>query len=417
MLFGKKRNRLFIQEANARSRRKGTMGTFGRWCRRNHLDVGGKVSLRCINKAKRSGNTKLIRRAVYAQNIKAYAGARKRRSGFGRDGCGRFQKMVNGKCVNKSAKSIIGNTVRGVGQTASVPFIVFTQDKDLERKVFRSEGRKYKAFKEKEKARKEAEKAAFGKRKKKKTRKIPNNKKLGFRIKGYSGKEHRLSVFVKINGKMYKPRVSKGSKKGYFKVTIKRKKYQFKSKGPESYVTLTAVRKSSFGARTRPRRCKRLPKRKCRSDPQCRWSGRRKGQRVKHRCVRRRKVYEGPALSFGKRNLRSKFRRSPKGRTVKKKRKCPDCTKKVLRAELKLAKEYLGRINLNKVETTELPPGPFDIAQAPPPPPPPPPKFVPKPPSTPKPPTNRNSLYMDELKAKLKARGETGFGRKYFRFA
>jgi hypothetical protein len=78
--FGKKRSKNFIQEANARSRRKGTMGTFGRWCRRNKLDVDGKVSLRCINKAKRSGNTKLIRRAVYAQNIKAYAGARKKRS-------------------------------------------------------------------------------------------------------------------------------------------------------------------------------------------------------------------------------------------------------------------------------------------------------------------------------------------------
>jgi hypothetical protein len=104
---------------------------------------------------------------------------------------------------------------------------------------------------------------------------------------------------------------------------------------------------------------------------------------------------------------------------MKKKRKCPDCTKKVLRAELKLAKEYLDRININQPKAIELPPGPFNIAQsqAPPPPPPPPPKLVPKPPSTPKPPTNRNSLYMDELRAKLKARGETGFGRKYFRFA
>ena len=82
--FGKKN---FIQEANARSRRKGTVGTFGRWCRRQNLDTDGKVSLRCINKAKRSGNTTLIRRAVYAQNIKAYAGAKrsgaKRKSSFG----------------------------------------------------------------------------------------------------------------------------------------------------------------------------------------------------------------------------------------------------------------------------------------------------------------------------------------------
>ena len=78
--FGKKNQKNFIQEANARSRRKGTMGTFGRWCRRNKLDTDGKVSLRCINKAKRSGNTKLIRRATFAKNIKAYAGARKKRT-------------------------------------------------------------------------------------------------------------------------------------------------------------------------------------------------------------------------------------------------------------------------------------------------------------------------------------------------
>jgi len=83
--FGKGR-RNFIQEANKLSRRKGTMGTFGRWCRRQHLDTDGKVSLRCINKAKKSGNTTLIHRAVYAQNIKAYAGAKRsgaRKSSFG----------------------------------------------------------------------------------------------------------------------------------------------------------------------------------------------------------------------------------------------------------------------------------------------------------------------------------------------
>lgn len=72
--FGKKN---FIQEANARSRRKGTVGTFGRWCRKHKLDDNGKVTLKCINKAKKSGNTTLIRRAVFAQNIKAYSGAKK----------------------------------------------------------------------------------------------------------------------------------------------------------------------------------------------------------------------------------------------------------------------------------------------------------------------------------------------------
>jgi hypothetical protein len=69
------------------------MGTFGRWCRRQHLDTDGKVSLRCINKAKKSGNTTLIRRAVYAQNIKAYAGAK--RSGAKRSGA---RKSSFGTC-------------------------------------------------------------------------------------------------------------------------------------------------------------------------------------------------------------------------------------------------------------------------------------------------------------------------------
>jgi len=194
--FGKKKN-LFIQEANARSRRKGTVGTFGRWCRRNNLDVNGKVSLRCINKAKKSGNTKLIRRAVYAQNIKAYAGAKKkRRVSFGKK---------KGKAVNSAAK-------------------------------------------------------------------------------------HRNAMLFKKAAKK-----CKGSS-DYRKCFTK---------------TLRKMHKTSFGARTRPRVCKRLKKRSCRSNPQCRWSGRRKGEKVKHRCVRRRKVYEGPALpprrhkttSFGKRKL------------------------------------------------------------------------------------------------------------------
>jgi hypothetical protein len=87
--FGKRRQN-FIKEANKRSRRKGTLGTFGRWCKRQGLDTDGKVSLRCINKAKRSGNTKLIRRAVFAQNIKAYSGAR--RTGAKRSGAKKGRK-------------------------------------------------------------------------------------------------------------------------------------------------------------------------------------------------------------------------------------------------------------------------------------------------------------------------------------
>jgi hypothetical protein len=82
--FGLKAKKRFIQEANRRSRLKGTMGTFGKWCRSKKLDSQGKVTMRCINKGLRSGNTKIIRRANFARNIGAYKGAvHRRRSRFG----------------------------------------------------------------------------------------------------------------------------------------------------------------------------------------------------------------------------------------------------------------------------------------------------------------------------------------------
>jgi len=81
--FGRKKR--FIQEANRRSVLKGTVGMFGKWCKSQGLAKDGKVTLRCINKAKRSGNTTLIRRATFAKNIGGYAGAiHRRRSHFGK---------------------------------------------------------------------------------------------------------------------------------------------------------------------------------------------------------------------------------------------------------------------------------------------------------------------------------------------
>jgi len=83
--FGVKEKKRFIQEANRRSAIKGTIGTFGKWCRSKGLAKDGKVTLRCINKAKKSGNTKLIRRATFAKNIGGYAGAvKKRKVRFGK---------------------------------------------------------------------------------------------------------------------------------------------------------------------------------------------------------------------------------------------------------------------------------------------------------------------------------------------
>jgi hypothetical protein len=85
--FGAKAKKNFIQEANRRSKLKGTTGTFGKWCKSQGLAKDGKVTLRCIKKAKSSGNTTLIRRATFAKNIGGYKGAvhtrSTRRSRFG----------------------------------------------------------------------------------------------------------------------------------------------------------------------------------------------------------------------------------------------------------------------------------------------------------------------------------------------
>ena len=93
MQFGKKN---FIQEANKKSRQKGTVGLFGKWCRSKGLATAdGKVTSRCINSAKKSGNVKIIRRAVFAQNIGGYAGAKhKRKTSFGEQ-LNTYKKYLN----------------------------------------------------------------------------------------------------------------------------------------------------------------------------------------------------------------------------------------------------------------------------------------------------------------------------------
>jgi hypothetical protein len=215
--FGKKRNKNFIQEANARSRRKGTQGTFGRWCRKHGLDVDGKVSLRCINKAKKSGNTKLIRRAVFAQNIKAYAGARK--SSFGaRTRPRRCKRLTKRRCRSDPQCRWSG---RRKGKRVKHRCV-------RRRKVYEGPAL--------------PRRTSFGK--KKRGIKLPNNKKLGAKLKGYNTPGLGSMVAVKINGKIRKFRISKVYRKGKpvkgaFKVTIKGKRYTFKSKGPGRHVTLT----------------------------------------------------------------------------------------------------------------------------------------------------------------------------------
>jgi hypothetical protein len=80
--FGQKRKVVrFIQKANKRSQARGTVGAFRKWCKRNRLaSKEGKVTMRCINKALKSGSTTLIRRANYARNIGGYKGSMKSKS-------------------------------------------------------------------------------------------------------------------------------------------------------------------------------------------------------------------------------------------------------------------------------------------------------------------------------------------------
>jgi len=97
------------------------------------------------------------------------------------------------------------------------------------------------------------------------------------------------------------------------------------------------------------------------------------------------------------------FGKKRKCKKCKSKKKCPSCAMRVLRGQLKIAKE------LNH------PPPPQQQDNRPPPPTPP--RLPPTPP--PRPPPRPSAGYMDELKQKLASRGEVGFGRnseiKYLR--
>ena len=69
-----KKKNLFIQEANKKSVKKGTVGSFTRWCKSKKLaDSQGKVTMKCINKGLRSKSLLTRRRANYARNIGGYS--------------------------------------------------------------------------------------------------------------------------------------------------------------------------------------------------------------------------------------------------------------------------------------------------------------------------------------------------------
>ena len=72
--FGKKRKVNFIKAAVKKMRKKGTIGSFKKWCQRHGLlNSQKKVTKKCINAGKKSKSLKIRRRAVFAQNIGAYS--------------------------------------------------------------------------------------------------------------------------------------------------------------------------------------------------------------------------------------------------------------------------------------------------------------------------------------------------------
>jgi hypothetical protein len=65
----KEEDEKFIQKAVDKMEKKGSEGSFKRYC-------GGEVTKSCIDKALKSGSTSLVKKANFAKNIKAYDGAK-----------------------------------------------------------------------------------------------------------------------------------------------------------------------------------------------------------------------------------------------------------------------------------------------------------------------------------------------------
>jgi len=84
-------------------------------------------------------------------------------------------------------------------------------------------------------------KSSFGK-KKNKVIKLKNNKTLGSKLQGYANGLGLIAL--KIKGKVYHKRIKRGTKKGYFKITIKGKNYHYKQK-QRGYVTLVALKRKT----------------------------------------------------------------------------------------------------------------------------------------------------------------------------
>jgi hypothetical protein len=56
--------------------KKGTSGKFGTWCKKEGLDKDGEVTKKCIDKAMKSDDSKVVKMANFAKNIGGFKGAK-----------------------------------------------------------------------------------------------------------------------------------------------------------------------------------------------------------------------------------------------------------------------------------------------------------------------------------------------------
>jgi len=66
----------FIQKATKKMDEKGTSGKFGAWCKSHGLDKDGEVTKKCIDKAMKSDDSKVVKMANFAKNIGGFKGAK-----------------------------------------------------------------------------------------------------------------------------------------------------------------------------------------------------------------------------------------------------------------------------------------------------------------------------------------------------
>ena len=72
----RKKSSKWLQKASKKMEQKGTVGAFTAYCKRKGYKG---VTQQCIAEAKKSGNKTLVKRAVFAENVKKIARKRKKK--------------------------------------------------------------------------------------------------------------------------------------------------------------------------------------------------------------------------------------------------------------------------------------------------------------------------------------------------